>query len=173
GGRVADQVVMRVVEVLLSFPGLLLALLVITVFGAGPLGALTAIALAEAPHHTRLARGQLLVVRGAPYVEAAVSLGRRRTAVTLAHVLPNAVGPVLSLGAVGVGTAVMISAALSFLGLGAQEPAPEWGSMLADGREFVTTAWWLAVFPGVAVTLVVASSSVLGRRARRTAGRLP
>ncbi|NUT52563.1 MAG: ABC transporter permease, partial [Saccharothrix sp.] len=82
-----------------------------------------------------------------------------------------AVGPVLSLGAIGVGTAVAVGAALGFLGLGAPEPAPEWGSMLADGREFVTTAWWPAVFPGVAITVVVAMCAVLGRRASRTGGR--
>jgi peptide/nickel transport system permease protein len=81
-------------------------------------------------------------------------------------VLPNATGPVLSLATIGIGTAVMISASLSFLGLGRQQPAPEWGAMLAEGRDFVTTAWWLAVFPGAAITLAVAACLVLGRRMR-------
>lgn len=166
GGHAADQVVMRVIEVMLSFPSLLLALLVITVLGPGPASVVAAIALAEIPHYARLTRAQIFVVRKAPYVEAARSLGRRRLPVMLRHVLPNATGPVLSLATIGIGTAVMISASLSFLGLGRQQPAPEWGAMLAEGRDFVTTAWWLAVFPGAAITLAVAACLVLGRRMR-------
>ncbi|WP_410585905.1 ABC transporter permease [Amycolatopsis sp. lyj-23] len=171
GGRAADQVVSRVVDVLLAFPGLLLALLVIAVLGPGPVTAVPAIGLASIPHYTRLVRGQALVAAHAGYVEAAVALGRPRLAVLLRHVLPNIAGPVLVLATLGTGTAIMIGSSLSFLGLGAQPPAPEWGAMLADGRDFAALAWWPAVFPGAAIAATVVTITVLGRRARdRSAG---
>ncbi len=164
GGRFADEALMRLLDVLLALPGLLLALVVITVVGPGNLNTALAIGIAEVAAYTRLVRSKALTVRSAGYVEAARVVGHRRTRVVLRHVLPNSVGPLLALAVVGVGRAMIEGSALSFLGLGAQPPTPEWGSMLADGRNALGIAWWTAVAPGVAVTLAVVAITVVGRR---------
>ncbi|WP_371481235.1 ABC transporter permease [Kitasatospora sp. NBC_00315] len=164
GGRFADEALMRLLDVLLALPGLLLALVVITVVGPGNLNTALAIGIAEVAVYTRLVRSKALTVRAAGYVEAAQVVGHRRSRVVLRHVLPNSVGPLLALAVVGVGRAMIEGSALSFLGLGARPPAPEWGSMLADGRNALGIAWWTAAAPGVAVTLAVVAITVVGRR---------
>ena len=169
GGRLADGLLMRLADVLLAFPEMLLALLVIAVVGPGQQGAAIAIGVAAVPGYARVVRAGAMVVRHAGYVEAAVVLGLRPWAVVARHVLPNALGPLLVLATVGVGTAVIAGSALSFLGLGARPPTPEWGAMLSDGRDYVESAWWIAVFPGAAITATVVSVTVLGRAARRRA----
>lgn len=166
GGRVMDEVLMRVTDVLLAFPGLLLALLVIAVLGPGTLNTTIALGFAAVPGYVRLARGQALVVRESGYVRAAVVLGRSRSAIFLSHVLPNSLPPVLVFAMVDIGTALMASTSLSFLGLGAQPPTPEWGSMLAEGRDYLDTAWGLAVFPGAVVTVSVIALYVAGAHLR-------
>ncbi|MCT9084548.1 ABC transporter permease [Streptomyces fulvoviolaceus] len=163
GGRRLDQLVMRVQDVLLAFPELLLALLVVTVVGSGTGNVLVAIGVAAVPTYARLVRGQALTVIRSGYVEAAAALGVRRPLVVVRHVLPNVAGPLLVLATIGTGTAVISGSALSFLGLGAAPPAAEWGAMLSDGREFLATAWWTATFPGLAIVSVVLSVTVLGR----------
>jgi peptide/nickel transport system permease protein len=162
-GRVGDQVAMRAVDILLALPELLLALLVIAVTGPGTGNSLLAIAFAAAPGYARLVRGQALVVRNAEYVRSAVALGLPRRRVVLRHVLPNTLGPLTVPATLGIGTAVIAGSSLSFLGLGPKAPAPEWGAMLAQGRDFLSTAWWIAVFPGAAITTVVVAVTVLGR----------
>jgi peptide/nickel transport system permease protein len=166
GGRVADQGLMRLADILLSLPQLLLALLVIIVLGAGAVNVMAAIAVAFVPGYARLVRAEALVVRRAGYVEAAVGFGLRREVLVVRHVLPNAVGPLLVLATVGFGTALISASSLSFLGFGPQPPSPEWGAMLSQGRDFLQTAWWLGVFPGVAVTVAVIAVNVVGRRAQ-------
>ncbi|MEN3540389.1 ABC transporter permease [Microbispora sp. ZYX-F-249] len=173
GGRVLDEVAMRVVDVLLSLPGLLLALLVIAVVGPGTLNAVFAIAAYTLPGYARLVRAQTMVIRRSGYVEAAVSLGLTRTGIIVRHVLPNAFAPLLVLATIEVGTALVAASSLSFLGLGPRPPAPEWGAMLAAGRDYFSVAWWVAVFPGLAITLTVLSVTVVGRHLqRRVEGRL-
>ncbi|MGW7583900.1 ABC transporter permease [Kitasatospora sp. NPDC054769] len=173
-GRIGDQVAMRAVDVLLALPELLLALLVIAVVGPGTGNALLAIAIAATPGFARLVRGQAMVVRGSEYVRAATALGVPRAAVVLRHVLPNTLGPLTVPATLAVGTAVVSGSALSFLGLGPKAPAPEWGAMLSQGRDFLSTAWWIAVFPGAAITAVVVAITVLGRQLhRRLEGRTP
>jgi peptide/nickel transport system permease protein len=173
GGRIADMIVMRVVDVLLSLPSFLLALLVVAVLGPGPVSAIPAITLASIPRYARLVRGQAIVVRRSEYVEAAISLGRSKMAIVLRHVLPNTLGPLVVVATVGIGSAITIGATLSFLGLGPQQPTPEWGAILANGRNFGLRAWWLMVFPGLAVTLTVIAFTVLGKHAQaRAEGRL-
>ncbi|MFE9429198.1 ABC transporter permease [Kitasatospora sp. NPDC006697] len=174
GGRWADQLLMRLADVLLALPPILLALLTVTILGSGSANVMIAIAIALIPGYARVVRAETLVVRRSGYVEAAVGLGLPRRVLILRHVLPNAVGPLLVLATVGFGTALIAASGLSFLGLGPQPPSPEWGSMLSQGRGFLQTAWWLGVFPGAAVTLAALSVTVLGRRAqahytRRTA----
>jgi peptide/nickel transport system permease protein len=174
GGRAADQVVMRVADVLMSLPQLLVALVVIAVLGGGTGNLVLAIAVAFAPGYARIVRAEALVVRASGYVEAARGLGLRRAVLVLRHILPNAVGPLLVLATVGFGTALIAGSGLGFLGFGAQPPAPEWGAMLAEGRDFLDSAWWLGVFPGAAITATVIAVNVLGHAARtRFAGRTP
>ncbi|MEW9532591.1 ABC transporter permease [Microbispora sp. NPDC049125] len=167
GGRVLDEVVMRLVEVVLALPTLLLALLVITVTGPGTVNVIFAIALYTAPGYARLIRAQTMVIRRTGYVEAATSLGLTRGRIVARHVLPNAFAPLLVLATIEVGTALVAAASLSYLGLGPQPPAPEWGAMLAGGRDYFSVAWWIAIFPGVAITLTVLSITVVGRHLRR------
>ncbi|MEU7837990.1 MULTISPECIES: ABC transporter permease [unclassified Nonomuraea] len=174
GGRAADQVLMRLADIFLALPPLLLALLVVAVMGAGTGTVALAVAAALIPAYGRVVRAEALVVRRAGYVEAAVGLGLPRPLLIVRHILPNSVGAVLALATVGFGTALLYASVLSFLGLGTKPPDPEWGSMLAEGREFLGMAWWIAVFPGAALTLVVIAVNVVGRYARiRFAGRTP
>lgn len=166
GPRLADRVLMRGLDVLLAFPELLLALLVVTVVGSGTANVLVALGVAAVPTYARLVRGQALPAVRSPFAEAARVLGVRRPVIVLRHVLPHVTGPLLVLATVGTGTAVISGSALSFLGLGTPPPTAEWGSMLSDGREFLATAWWTATFPGLAIVAVVLSVTVLGRSLR-------
>ncbi|WP_239308017.1 MULTISPECIES: ABC transporter permease [unclassified Frankia] len=166
GGRVADLVLMRLADILIAMPPVLLALLVIAVLGAGTTNTVLAIAAALIPVYGRLVRAEAMVVRRSGYVEAAVGLGLRRGLLVARHVLPNALGPVLVLATVGFGTALIYASALSFLGLGTRPPAPEWGLMLSEGRDFLQTAWWIGVFPGAAIAVTVIAVNVAGRYAQ-------
>lgn len=170
-GRVVDFAVNRALEVLFAFPGLLLALLVITVYGPGVVTSTLAVGLATAPGYARIIRQQALAVAGAPYVEAAVVLGRSRGRILVRHILPNALLPVLVLVTLGVGQAIVWAAALSYLGLGAEPPSPEWGAMLFAGKNYLGTAWWMTFFPGLAIVVVAAASTVLGRALQKRAPR--
>ncbi|MEU4173863.1 ABC transporter permease [Streptomyces sp. NPDC026589] len=167
GGRVLDEIVMRTTDVLLAFPGMLLALLVVAILGPGTGNALLAIALSTTPGFARLIRGEALAVRASGFVQAAVVLGRGRTAVLRDHVVPNALPPVLVLTTVSAGTAIIAGSSLSFLGLGPEAPATEWGAMLAEGRDLLDSAWALSVFPGLALTCCVVALNVVGADLRR------
>jgi peptide/nickel transport system permease protein len=172
GPRWLDGAVMRVIDVLLAFPDLLLALVIITFFGQGQLNIILAIGIANVPRYARLVRAQTLVVRGAGYVEAATTLGLPRHLVIWRHVLPNAIKPILILATIGIGGNIVNGAALSFLGFGAAPPAPEWGGMLAMGRNYLANAWWLVAWPALAITLTVVSISAIGRELlRRSEGK--
>jgi peptide/nickel transport system permease protein len=166
GGRVADQVLMRLADVLLALPPILLALLAVAVLGSGTVNVALAIAAAFAPGYARIVRAETLVVRRSGYVEAATTLGLPRPALVLRHVVPNALGPLLVLATVGFGSSLIAASGLSFLGLGPQPPTAEWGAMLDQGRDFLQTAWWLGVFPGAAITLTALVVNVVGRQAQ-------
>ena len=167
GGRILDFSVNRFIEVLFAFPGLLLALLVIVIYGPGPVTATIAVGLSTAPGYARIIRGQLLGIRRSAYVEAARVLGHRPSRILYRTVLPNALAPLLVLATLGIGQAIVWAAALSFLGLGAQPPAPEWGAMLSVGRTYIGTAWWMTVFPGRMIVLTTMASTVVGRALAR------
>lgn len=167
GNRPLDALLMRLTDVSLAFPELLLALLIISIFGGGTLNALLAIGIAGIPSYARLVRGQTLAVRNSGYVEAARGIGLSGGRVVFGHVLPNAVRPVLVLATIGIGTATLAGAALSFLGLGTSPPTPEWGSMLSVSRNFLERAWWYGIFPGLTVTLLVISTTTIGRTLQR------
>lgn len=161
--RGLERLLMRGVDVLQAFPELLLALIIITFFGAGWLNATVAIGVAGIPRYARMVRVQTALVRRAPYVEAARTLGLSDAAVVWRHVLPNAIEPILPLAMIGVGATIAAGAAISFIGLGTPPPAAEWGAMLAMGRNFMGTAWWLVALPALAISLSVLALTALGR----------
>jgi peptide/nickel transport system permease protein len=174
GGRVMDEAAMRVADVLLSFPSVLMALLVVAVLGPGTLNVTVAITISLAPGFARIVRVRAVIVRDSAYVRAAVNLGVGRTRVILRHIAPNVLAPLLVLATVNAGTAIIAGASLSFLGLGPKPPDPEWGSMLAQSRAYLDAGWTLALFPGAAITLTVMSVTILGRALRdRYQGRDP
>jgi peptide/nickel transport system permease protein len=167
GGRLTESLIMRLIDVVLSVPELLLALVVITLVGTGSTNAMYAVAFAGIPSYARIVRAQTHVVRRSTFVEAATTLGIRRSTVIWRHVLPNAIRPALVLSTIGIGTAISAGAALSFLGLGAEPPAAEWGDMLSNGLQYISNDSLLVAVPGVAITLTVLSITVLGRELRR------
>ena len=167
GGRVVDAVVGRVTEVAFALPLLLVALVVIAVTGPGPVPAMLAVGFATAPGYARIVRGLVRTARSSQIVETAVLLGRSPATVVVRHVLPAALWPVVAVGTLGIGQAVVWASALSYLGVGTPPPAPEWGAMLADGRTYLATAPWMSTFPGLAIVVLATAVTVLGRALRR------
>ncbi|MDX2548601.1 ABC transporter permease [Streptomyces sp. WI04-05B] len=163
GGRVLDEFLMRIADIFLSMPGTLMALLVVAVLGPSGRNIAIAIAVSLSPGFARVTRVQTLVVKEAGYVRAATSLGVRRLGVIARHVVPNVLPPLFVLATMNVGSCMIVGSSLSFLGLGPQPPAPEWGSMLSQARDYLQADWSLAVFPGIAITLTVICIGVVGR----------
>lgn len=161
GGWV-DNTIMRVMDVLLAFPGLLLALAIIAVLGPGLFNVMIAVGLGSVPVYTRLTRASTLSVRERDYVLAARALGFRNRRIMLRYILPNVIPPVIALATLGVAGAILTAAGLSFIGLGAQPPTPEWGAMLTQGRQYLQKAWWFTVFPGLAIMITVLAINILG-----------
>jgi peptide/nickel transport system permease protein len=168
-GGWTDSVIMRVMDVMLAFPSLLLAIALVAIFGPGLRNAMLAIAIVSIPIYARLARSMAISVRNEDYVMAANSVGAKQNHILWAHVLPNSLAPLIVQATLGLGTAVVETAALGFLGLGQQAPYPELGKMLAESQQYlVTGAWWGMVFPGIAITLVVLGFNLLGDGLRDT-----
>jgi peptide/nickel transport system permease protein len=161
GGPV-DSVIMRVIDVMLAFPYILLAIALVAALGPGLTNAMIAIAVANISFYARNVRGIVLALRNQPFVEAARSAGATHTWVLLRHILPNAVASILILLSLNIGWMITETAGLSFLGLGAQPPTADWGSMLADGRQFITVNYHLTLIPGVTILILVLSLNVLG-----------
>ena len=157
-----DLLVMRVVDVMLAFPGILLALVIIAVLGPNLASATIAVGVSGMPLFVRVVRSSTLTVRALQYVEAAQVAGSGDLRVLVRHVLPNVVTPVIVLVTLGIPAAIVAGAALSFLGLGAKPPTPDWGEMLSKGRAFMGTAWWLSTFPGLAIAVVVLAVNRFG-----------
>ena len=157
-----DLLVMRLVDVMLAFPGILLALVIIAVLGPNLGSAMIAVGISGMPLFVRVVRSSTLAVRALQYVEAAQVAGGGDVRVLVRHVLPNVVTPVIVLVTLGIPAAIVAGAALSFLGLGVQPPTPDWGEMLSKGRAFMSTAWWLSTFPGLAIAIAVLSINRFG-----------
>jgi len=157
-----DRILMRIIDVKLAFPGILLSLVIITVLGAGLEKVMVAVGIGGIPRFARVVRASVLNTRGELYVEAARAVGASDRRIMFAHLLPQTLGPAITIATFGLATAILSIASLSFLGLGAQPPTAEWGLMLAEARKYLRTAWWLAVFPGVAIMLLVLSVNLLG-----------
>jgi peptide/nickel transport system permease protein len=161
GGWV-DAVSMRLVDLLLAFPGILLALAIIAVLGGSLMNLMIAVGIAAIPEYVRITRGTVLSLKQREFILAARVIGCRDPAIMLRHILPNVVAPLIVLATLGMAAAIITGAALSFLGLGIKPPTPEWGNMLAEGREFLQRAPWVAFFPGAAIMLTVLSINLLG-----------
>ena len=161
-GSGADNLIMRVMDVLLAFPALLLAIAIVTVLGRGLENALLAIAIVTIPVYARVIRSSVLSVKETEYVEASRALGASSFEVLRKRVLPNALPPLIVVGTLGIATAILDAAALSFLGLGAQPPTPEWGTMLGSERNQLFSAPHLVFFPGIAIMITVLGFNLLG-----------
>ncbi|QFU09090.1 Dipeptide transport system permease protein DppC [Rhodobacteraceae bacterium THAF1] len=157
-----DTLIMRLMDIILAFPSLLLALVLVAVLGPTLLNAMIAIALVLQPHYVRLTRASVLSERSKDYVIAARVAGAGRIRQMFVTVLPNCLAPIIVQAALSFSTAILDAAALGFLGMGAQPPTPEWGTMLADAREFVLRAWWVVTFPGLAILITVLAINLMG-----------
>ncbi|MFT4192762.1 MAG: ABC transporter permease [Comamonas sp.] len=158
-----DELITRFLDVVSAFPDLLLALMLISFTGAGTANLIFALGVASVPRFARVVRGQTFVVAESGYVEQARTLGLAPWVLVWRHVLPHAIAQVPILATIGLGSTIIGAAGLSFLGMGPQPPAAEWGLMLAEGRNYLYNAWWIAAWPGLAITLTVISVSALGR----------
>lgn len=162
-GGLADTLVMRVVDTLLAIPSLLLSLTIIVLLGFGTVNAAIAVGVASVASFARLARSEVVRVRRTDYVEAAFGSGGTFGVVLWRHVLPNSLTPVIALAALQFGTAILAISTLGFLGYGAPPPTPEWGLLIAEGRNYISRAWWLTTAPGLVVVLVVLSANRISR----------
>lgn len=163
GGRV-DEWGSRFLDVLLGFPAIVMAILVVAVLGVGLVNVVIAVAISHMPRFARVVRGAVLVTKEQLYVESAQALGASRLRIMARHVFPNIVPTLIVLGTLDLGNAILGTATLSFLGLGAQPPTPEWGAMLNSGREYMRYAPWLMLFPGLALFITVMAVNLLGDR---------
>lgn len=166
-GGMIDDILMRVVDVLLAIPGLLLSLSVIILLGFGTVNAAIAVGLGSVAAFARLMRAEVARVRRTEYVEAAYGSGGTFVTVLRRHVLPNSLTPIAALAALQFGTAILAISTLGFLGYGAPPPTPEWGLLIAEGRNYVATAWWLTALPGLVVVAVVLSANRISHRLGR------
>ncbi|MDV9177324.1 ABC transporter permease, partial [Streptomyces sp. W16] len=162
-GRWIDDVLMRFVDVLLSIPALFLSLALVTALGYGTVKVAVAVGIASVASFARVTRAEVLRVRQAVFVEASRSCGARWYSVLGRHVLPNAAGPVIVLATLDFGSSILAVSALSFLGYGAPPPAPEWGTLISDGRNYLANAWWLTALPGLAIAATVLATNRIAR----------
>ncbi|MCJ7837311.1 ABC transporter permease [Cuneatibacter sp. NSJ-177] len=161
GGKL-DMILMRVLDVFQSIPGMLMAIAVSATLGPGLRNCIIALSISSVPGYARMMRASMLNIRDMEYVEAARSVNARDGRIIFRHMIPNAMAPTIVQATMGVATAILVAASLSFIGLGVQPPAPEWGAMLADGRNYIRDFPHLVMFPGIAIMLAVLSLNMLG-----------
>ena len=161
-GRWIDLLISRIFDVLLAFPSILLAIAIVAILGPSLQNALLAIAIINIPIFGRLVRSRVLSIREEEYILAAKALGMKNSRILFHHILPNSVAPIIVQATLSFGSAILEAAALGFLGLGAQPPTPEWGKMLSDARQYIQTAPWTVLFPGLSIMLVVLGFNLLG-----------
>ena len=154
--------IMRMMDIILTLPSLLLAIVIVAILGPGLMNAMLAVAIVVLPHYVRITRAAVITETSRDYVTAARMNGASRFRLMFGEILPNCTAPLIVQASLGVSTAILDAAALGFLGLGAQPPSPEWGTMLADAREFVLRAWWVVTFPGLAILITVLAFNLLG-----------
>ncbi|SNB64727.1 dipeptide transport system permease protein [Arboricoccus pini] len=161
-GGIVETIILRLMDILMSIPALLLAIVVVAILGPGLINAMIAVALVSLPGYTRLTRAAVLAEIRRDYVVASQVVGAGHLRLMFMVILPNCAAPLIVQASLGFSDAILNTAALGFLGLGAQPPASEWGTMLADSREFVLRAWWVVTFPGLAILLTVLAFNLLG-----------
>ena len=157
-----DSVLMRLMDVVMAFPGILLALIIISILGPGLANAMIAVGIGEAPAYTRVVRSAALGVREQSYIEAARAIGAHDTRILWRYVLPNIIQPLIVISSVGFAVAIVIGSSLGFLGLGAQPPTAEWGTMVSEGRTYLRSQWWISAFPGATIGVSVLALNILG-----------
>ncbi|MFD1926770.1 ABC transporter permease [Sporosarcina siberiensis] len=160
--RRLDIYIMQVMDILMSFPSLLMAIAIVAILGVGLTNAMIAVAIAVIPSFVRVVRGSVLSIRETEFVEASKALGVKDWKIIVKHILPNVTSPIIILATLEFGSTILAAAALSFLGLGAQPPNPEWGALVFVGKSFLSQAWWMTLFPGLAIMLVVLGFNLLG-----------
>jgi peptide/nickel transport system permease protein len=163
-----DLIVMRFLDVMMAIPALVFALAVIAVLGPGLNNVMLALGIAWVPYYSRMARGNVKRAKSNGYVEYAVAAGATDTRIMFVHLLQSVAAPIIVMITIGIGDAILSGSALSFIGLGAPPPTPEWGAILRDGREFFRIAWWISVFPGLAIVVTVVAFNLLGDALRDT-----
>jgi ABC-type dipeptide/oligopeptide/nickel transport systems, permease components len=161
-GKLIDATLMRMLDLILAFPGLIFAIWLVSMLGPDVSQVIIANAVFSLPIFARLVRGNVMSVRHSDYVMAAYGLGMSHGRILFRHILPNVLPTIIVLASLNISSAMLTGAGLSYLGLGAQPPTPEWGAMLADGRPYLRDAWWVSLFPGLVLTLVVLASNIVG-----------
>lgn len=161
GGKL-DNIIMRVMDIFLAVPSILLAIAIVSALGPSILNLMLAISISSVPSYARIVRASVLSIRDQEFIEAAKAIGASNTRIIFRHIIPNSLAPVIVQATLGVASAILSTAGLSFIGLGIQPPAPEWGSMLSGGRQYLRYAWWVTTFPGVAIMITILSLNLLG-----------
>lgn len=165
-GGFADKLIMRLIEVLMTIPGILLAMAIAASLGPSLFNIILAVSLSSIPRYARVLRAQIISIKERPYITAAHSIGTNEFSIFFRHIFPNAWSPLLVMATIGLGTSILVGAGLSFLGLGVIKEIPDWGTLLSQGRGYVTVAWWMSTFPGLIITLLVVSVNLLGDKLR-------
>jgi len=161
-GKTTDAIIMRVMDVLLAFPAILMAIFIAAILGPSLINTMIAVGIVYIPHYARIVRSSVLLLKEQLFVQSVRHMGGSHTRTIFGHILPNALAPIIVYATLGMGTAVLQAAALGFLGLGAQPPQPEWGAMLSEGRQYLQLAPHVAAFPGLAILLLVLGFNVFG-----------
>lgn len=161
GGHL-DNIIMRIMDIFLAVPSILLAIAIVSALGPNLINLMVAISISSIPGYARIVRASVLSIRDQEYVEAARAIGASDARIIIKHIIPNSLAPVIVQGTLGVAGAILSVAGLSFIGLGIQPPAPEWGSMLSGGRQYLRYAWWVTTFPGLAIMITILSLNLLG-----------
>ena len=161
GGKL-DNIIMRIMDIFLAVPSILLAIAIVSALGPSILNLMLAISISSVPSYARIVRASVLSIRDQEFIEAAKAIGASNTRIIFRHIIPNSLAPVIVQATLGVASAILSTAGLSFIGLGIQPPAPEWGSMLSGGRQYLRYAWWVPTFPGVAIMITILSLNLLG-----------
>ena len=161
-GGIVDDITQRVIEVFMAFPTILLLLSIVAILGPNLTTVMIALGISVIPGYARLVRGSVLSVKNMEYITSARLVGAKDLRIMLRYILPNMMGPILVYTTLGLGGAIMTTAGLSYIGLGAQPPSPEWGAMLNNGRSYLRTAYWMSIYPGLAVFIVVLCINIFG-----------
>lgn len=161
GGRV-DNIIMRSLDVLLAIPSILLAISIVSALGGGLFNVMLAVGISSIPGYARIVRASVITLKGQEFIEAAKAIGATDQRIIMRHIIPNSLAPIIVQGTLGVAGAILSAAGLSFIGLGLQPPNPEWGAMLAGGRQFIRDFWPMTMFPGLAIMITILALNLLG-----------